>query len=111
MEVRSLTKSDSRLLLSLNAIAHALFIPNGAITVILGPLLPLLSARWGLNDTRAGYLVTAQFVGCLFATLASGEVLPQLGFRWTMVIGLAFMTFGTGTLDRKSTRLNSSHRL
>src|SRR5215469_18041269 len=84
--------------LSPNAIAHALFVPNGVITVILGPLLPLLSARWGLNDTQAGYLVTAQFAGCLCATLSSGEVLPRLGFRWTMAIGLAFMTFGTATL-------------
>jgi MFS transporter, FHS family, glucose/mannose:H+ symporter len=72
------------------------------ITVILGPLLPLLSSRWGLNDTQAGYLVTAQFIGCLFATLASGEILPWLGFRWTMVIGLAFMTFGTATLMASS---------
>ena len=98
MEVTSPTKPQSRIHLSPNAIAHALFVPNGVITVLLGPLLPLLSARWGLNDTQAGYLVTAQFVGCLFATLASGEVLPWLGFRWTMVLGLAFMTFGTSTL-------------
>ena len=98
MEVSSPSKPARRVHLSPNAIAHALFVPNGMITVILGPLLPLLSTRWGLNDTQAGYLVTAQFGGCLFATLACGEVLPRLGFRWTMVIGLAFMTFGTATL-------------
>jgi len=98
MKVSSPTKPDSHLRLSPNAIAHALFIPNGVITVVLGPLLPLLSSRWGLNDTQAGYLLTTQFAGCLFATLASGEILPWLGFRWTMVVGLAFMTFGTATL-------------
>jgi fucose permease len=98
MEVTSPTTPASRLHLSPNAIAHALFVPNGVITVILGPLLPLFSSRWGLSDTQSGYLVTAQFLACLLATLASGEILPRLGFRWAMVIGLAFMTFGTGTL-------------
>ena len=98
MEVTSPVKTHSRIHFSPNAIAHALFVPNGVITIVPGPLLPLLSARWGLNDTQAGYLVTAQFVGCLLATLASGEILPWLGFRWTMVVGLAFMTFGTATL-------------
>jgi fucose permease len=77
-------------------------VPNGVITVILGPLLPLLSSRWGLNDTQAGYLVTAQFLACLLATLASAEILPSLGFRWTMVVGLVFMTFGTATLMASS---------
>jgi FHS family glucose/mannose:H+ symporter-like MFS transporter len=98
MEGTAPAKTKNRIYFSPNAIAHALFAPNGVVTVILGPLLPLLSARWSLNDTQAGYLVTAQFAGCLLATLASGEILPWLGFRWTMVIGLAFMTFGTATL-------------
>jgi fucose permease len=102
MKARSPTKPASRLHLSPNAIAHALFVPNGVITVILGPLLPLLSSRWGLNDTQAGYLVTAQFLACLVATLASAEILPWLGFRWTMVVGLVFMAFGTATLMASS---------
>jgi len=98
MDVTSPHKTHSRIHFSPNAIAHMLFVPNGVITIVPGPLLPLLSARWGVNDTQTGYLVTAQFVGCLLATLASGEILPWLGLRWTMVVGLAFMTFGTATL-------------
>ena len=98
MDVTSPHKTHSRIHFSPNAIAHVLFVPNGVITIVPGPLLPLLSARWGVNDTQTGYLVTAQFVGCLLATLASGEILPWLGLRWTMVVGLAFMTFGTATL-------------
>ena len=35
----------------------------GICTTILGPILPALSARWNLNDTHAGALFTAQFVG------------------------------------------------
>src|SRR5215469_1917182 len=62
MEVSSRAKPQSRTHFSSNAIAHALFVTNGIVTVILGPLLPLLSARSALNDTQAGYLVTAQFV-------------------------------------------------
>jgi len=47
MEVTAPVKTHSRIRFSPNATAHALFVPNGVITVILGPLLALLSARWG----------------------------------------------------------------
>jgi fucose permease len=80
------------------AVACALFVPTGLITVMLGPLLPDLSTRWSLTDAQAGYLFTAQFVGSLVGTLLSGRILARLGFRWTMISGAALMAFGVATL-------------
>jgi fucose permease len=84
--------------LTINAVACALFVPTGLITVMLGPLLPTLSARWSLNDTHSGYLLTAQFVGSLLGTVLSGFVLLRIAFRWTMILGVLFMALGAALL-------------
>lgn len=36
---------------------------NGTATLLLGPILPLLARRWGLDDAHLGYLPMAQFCG------------------------------------------------
>jgi MFS transporter, FHS family, glucose/mannose:H+ symporter len=41
------------------------FLPAGAATVMLGPLLPSLIQRWHMLDAQAGTLFTAQFLGQL----------------------------------------------
>jgi fucose permease len=78
--------------------AHAAFVPTGIITVLLGPLLPMLSARWGLNDSQAGALFTAQFSGALLGTLLSGGLSSRFGFRVPMAAGLLMMALGGGFL-------------
>ena len=98
MHVSSPISSDRRLQLTPNAIAYTVFVPTGLVTVLLGPLLPTLSVRWSLSDTQAGYLVTAQFIGSLLSTLSSSIVLPRIGFRSSMAIGLLLMALGTATL-------------
>ena len=41
------------------------FVSAGIATVMLGPLLPALSAHWNLRDSQAGTLFTADFLGQL----------------------------------------------
>ncbi len=65
---------------------------------MLGPLLPLLAARWSLNDTQSGYLISAQFLGALAGTICSGFLLPRVGFRKCMGMGTLLMALGTGIL-------------
>lgn len=84
--------------LSSTAMAHAAFVPTGMVTVMLGPLLPLLAARWSLNDAQAGYLITAQFLGSLLGTFASGLLLPRLGFRSSVAVGQILMALGVAGL-------------
>ncbi len=45
---------------------HAGFILTGMVTTLLGPILPTLSSKWSLDDLRAGYLFTAQFLGSIY---------------------------------------------
>jgi len=83
----------------------------GLVTVMLGPLLPTLIARWHIQDAQAGTLFTASFAGQLlgawFATrnlrlsLLSGAVLSAVGtaaLAWTNFSGahLAFFAAGLG---------------
>ncbi len=98
MQAVSLETSTDRAQLTARTIAHAAFVPTGMVTVLLGPLLPTLSARWSLNDSQAGFLVTAQFMGALLSTVSCGAVLPRIGFRRTISCGLVFMGVGVATL-------------
>ena len=79
-------------------LAHATFIPTGAITTMLGPLLPILSARWSLSDMQAGYLVAAQFTGAFLGTVGTSALVPRWGFRRAIVAGQTLMALGAATL-------------
>ena len=78
--------------------ANAAFIPTGIVTVLLGPLLPTLSARWGLTDTQAGELFTAQFAASTVGVFLSGALVPRIGYRFAMVLGIVLMAAGVGAL-------------
>jgi fucose permease len=81
-----------------NWAAHAAFLPIGVVTVLLGPLLPILSARWSLNYAQAGSLFTAQFLGSTFGVFASGFLVSRRGFRFATDAGLLAMAAGVGAL-------------
>ena len=85
-------------LLRQTAVAHAAFVPTGVVTVLLGPVLPALSARWSLNDAQAGEFFTAQFLASTFGVAFSGFLVPRFGYRFVMVLGLLFMAVGVGSL-------------
>ncbi len=80
------------------AVAHAAFIPTGIVTVLLGPVLPALSARWLLSDAQAGGFFTAQFLASIFGVALSGLLVPKGGYRLAMILGLVFMAVGVGFL-------------
>ena len=83
-----------------NFAANLLFVPTGMVTVLLGPLLPTLSAGWGMNYAQAGALFTAQFIGGTLGSGLSGFIASRWGFRFavngglfTMALGVAALTF------------------
>ena len=63
---------------------HAVFVLAGYGTLLLGPILPLLSAKWSLTDSQAGLLLLSQFCG---ATLGGITVSSRLARD--LLIGLA----------------------
>jgi MFS transporter, FHS family, glucose/mannose:H+ symporter len=71
--------------------AYASFVPIGIVTVLLGPLLPALSARWSLNYSQAGTLFPAQFWASTVAVGASGILVSRFGFRFVIKSGLVLM--------------------
>jgi FHS family glucose/mannose:H+ symporter-like MFS transporter len=94
--------SRSQSVSSLNKAASAAFLPIGFVTVLLGPLLPTLSARWSLNYAQAGSLFTAQFLGATAGVCLSGVVVSRWGFRFAINAGLLAMAAGLSMLPFSS---------
>lgn len=80
------------------AAAHAAFVLTGTLTTLLGPILPVVSASWSLDDTAAGALFAAQFAGSIAGTAVSGALVQRAGFSAAVTLGLALMSAGTGGL-------------
>lgn len=76
------------------------FVIVGIVMTLLGPLLPALSTRWGLNDTRAGYLFAAQFAASLCGMLLSSVLVERLGYRVTLIVSVLTMAAGVFGLAR-----------
>ena len=74
------------------------FLPTGILTTLLGPMLPILIARWALNDTQAGNLFLVQFLASLVGVQLSGVLLARWGFRPAFLLGLLLMACGVATL-------------
>jgi MFS transporter, FHS family, glucose/mannose:H+ symporter len=65
----------------------------GLATVLLGPILPILSARWALNDLHSGTLFIAQF-----AASTIGAVLSSYYRRRSIVLGYLSIALGLALL-------------
>src|SRR5476651_1889470 len=82
---------SSRALIS---VASAGFVLTGVVNTFLGPILPILAARWTLSDSRSGYFFATQFLGSILGVSISSLLLPRRGFRFT--IGLAYLLMAAG---------------
>jgi len=82
----------------LMALLHAGFVLTGVVNTMLGPMLPVLSARWALNDAHAGYLFTAQFSGSMLGVMGSSLLMSRRGHRISLLLGLGFMAIGSAAL-------------
>lgn len=84
---------------SLAVLLYGGFVVTGMATTLLGPILPLLTVRWNLDDAHAGLLFTAQFAGSMAGVLLSSVILTRRGFRPSLVSGFAAMGIGIATLE------------
>jgi fucose permease len=92
------TSISSKSTKALTLAAYACFVPIGIATVLLGPMLPTLSARWSLNYSQAGALFTAQYLASTLAVAVSGSLVSRRGFRFAIKTGLILMSAGVGLL-------------
>jgi FHS family glucose/mannose:H+ symporter-like MFS transporter len=95
MTQQPMNSSQKRRLILAGQIA---FLPTGVLTTLLGPMLPILTVRWGLSDKLAGSLFLVQFLSQLAGVLLSGVIVARLGFRQVFLFGLLLMAGGVGTL-------------
>jgi fucose permease len=77
-------------------LAYPGFFLVGILNTFLGPLLPLLSARWQLTDAQAGYLFTAQALGIMLASAANGWLVARLGTRPIITGGFVLAALSAG---------------
>jgi fucose permease len=82
-----------------NAVVHSGFIVAGAVTIILGPILPILIARWSMSDERAGLFFTLQFCGNLLGIASLGSLISRRGYGQTLGIGFTFIALGIAALN------------
>lgn len=82
-----------------NVIVHSGFIVAGVVTVILGPILPILIARWSMTDERAGLFFTLQFCGNLLGIISLGSLISWRGYGQTLAAGFTFMALGVAALN------------
>jgi fucose permease len=83
-------------------LVHVNFLLTGIVMTFLGPLLPLLTVRWGINDALAGRLFLVQFVSSMLGMFCSAPVVQRYGYRTTFIIGLALMAGGITVLGAAS---------
>jgi len=83
---------------SLTRVTYASFVPIGIANIVLGPLLPTLSARWSLNYAQAGGLFTAQYIASMLAVAFSGVIVSWRGFRFAMQTGIVLIAAGSALL-------------
>ena len=74
------------------------FVLNGVIITFIGTLLPEFRARWGLDDSRAGFFFFTQFFPSFAGALLSG-VLISKGFKPAITVGIALMGIGFALLN------------
>jgi FHS family glucose/mannose:H+ symporter-like MFS transporter len=79
-------------------LVHLDFVLTGVVMTLLGPMLPVLSRRWRLDDTQAGYLFIGQWVTSIFGMLLSGVLVERYGSRITLIVGLLLMAMGMAGL-------------
>ncbi len=71
------------------------FLVSGILTVLAGQVLPILSSRFSLTDTQAGYFFSAQFCGTIIGTLFTQRCIKRFGYVKTISAALIIILIGT----------------
>ncbi len=78
----------------LNFLLHFAFFLSGIATILIGQVLPVLSAKLSLNDNHGGQLFIAQFVGSLTGNFIYNFTVKRFGFLFSILLGMLALAFG-----------------
>jgi MFS transporter, FHS family, glucose/mannose:H+ symporter len=81
---------------------HFGFLLIGIVTTLLGPILPMLAARWHLGDAEVGWLFFAQFTGGIIGSAMSSRMIVQFGLLRLMACGYALTAVAVACLGISS---------
>lgn len=89
----------------LTVLLHAVFLFSGIATVLIGQVLPILAARFELNDLQSGHFFPAQFAGSLTGTFFTNWFGKLGRFVLASVIGSGLMAAGILLMNASSYEL------
>jgi fucose permease len=75
------------------------FVINGIVISLIGPILPMFIAKWGLTDSRAGLFSLVQFSCSFVGVLTSSALISTKGFKPAIILGLALLGIGFALLN------------
>ena len=75
------------------------FVVNGIVITFIGPMLPVLKARWLLNDSQAGLFSLVQISASLSGVFISSALISAKGFKPAITIGIAMLGLGFALLN------------
>ena len=75
------------------------FVVAGAVTTLLGPILPILIGRWLLSDEQAGIFFVCQFGTSMTGVASVSAVIPRWGYKTALVAGYAAIALGIAGLN------------
>jgi MFS transporter, FHS family, glucose/mannose:H+ symporter len=75
------------------------FVVNGIVITFIGPMLPVLKAKWDLSDGQAGLFSLVQFSASLTGVLVSSALISAKGFKPAITVGLAMLGVGFALLN------------
>src|SRR3989442_9965378 len=70
------------------------FVVNGIVITFIGPMIPVLKAKWLLNDSQAGLFSLVQFSASLTGVFLSSALTSAKGFKPAITLGLAMLGIG-----------------
>lgn len=94
-----MSPQNLRNILPLKILLHAGFFVSGISTVIIGQFLPILSTKFALNDSQAGYFFLAQFSGSLIGTFLTNRFGKSNKFVFASALGCFLMAIGLAILN------------
>lgn len=75
------------------------FVINGIVISLIGPILPMFMAKWGLNYSRAGLFSLVQFSASFLGVLTSSALLSAKGFKPAITLGITLLGLGFALLN------------
>jgi fucose permease len=76
------------------SVLHPGFVLTGVVSNLLGALLPVFAARWGLSDKLAGSMFLVQYAGVLTGNAVSHWLVRRIGL--VRALGTGYLTMAAG---------------